>query len=44
MSTTPCSITIVSLPSAKLRDKLGYADYLGALQSFRAGSDDAPAS
>lgn len=43
MSTTPCSITIVSLPSAKLRDKLGYADYLGALQSFRAGSDDAPA-
>jgi FMN phosphatase YigB (HAD superfamily) len=28
---------------AELRDKLGYADYLGALQQFRAGSDDEPA-
>lgn len=28
---------------AELRDKLGYADYLGALQQFRAGSDDGPA-
>ena len=27
----------------ELRDKLGYADYLGALQKFRAGSDDPPA-
>lgn len=27
----------------ELRDQLGYADYLGALQTFRAGSDDAPA-
>ena len=25
---------------AKLRDDLGYADYLGALQAFRAGVDD----
>jgi FMN phosphatase YigB (HAD superfamily) len=25
---------------AALRDKLGYADYLGALQAFRAGLDD----
>jgi FMN phosphatase YigB (HAD superfamily) len=25
---------------AKLRDELGYADYLGALQAFRAGLDD----
>jgi FMN phosphatase YigB (HAD superfamily) len=28
---------------AERRDKLGYADYLGALQEFRAGSDDEPA-
>jgi len=28
---------------AELRDRLGYADYLGALQKFRAGSDDEPA-
>ncbi|MHB8569762.1 MAG: HAD family hydrolase [Metallibacterium sp.] len=28
---------------AGLRDQLGYADYLGALQGFRAGSDDEPA-
>ena len=27
---------------AKLRDDLGYADYLGALQAFRAGQDDNP--
>jgi FMN phosphatase YigB (HAD superfamily) len=27
---------------AKLRDELGYADYLGALQAFRAGLDDDP--
>jgi len=26
-----------------LRDELGYVDYLGALQRFRAGLDDAPA-
>ena len=25
-----------------LRDELGYADYLGALQKFRAGLDDSP--
>lgn len=28
---------------AELRDRLGYADYLGALQQFRNGSDAAPA-
>lgn len=28
---------------AELRDRLGYADYLGALQAFRAGDDDEPA-
>lgn len=28
---------------AGLRDQLGYADYLGALQGFRAGNDDEPA-
>lgn len=28
---------------AKLREELGYADYLGALQAFRAGGDDEPA-
>ena len=27
---------------AKLRDKLGYADYLGTLQAFRDGLDDDP--
>ena len=27
---------------AKLRDELGYADYLGALQAFRAGLDEDP--
>jgi phosphoserine phosphatase len=27
---------------AELRDRLGYADYLGALQSFRAGLEDEP--
>ena len=28
---------------AELRDRLGYADYLGALQAFRTGGDDEPA-
>ena len=28
---------------AELRERLGYADYLGALQAFRAGADDEPA-
>ena len=28
---------------AELRGRLGYADYLGALQQFRNGSDAAPA-
>lgn len=28
---------------AERRDRLGYADYLGALQAFRAGDDDEPA-
>lgn len=28
---------------AELRDRLGYADYLGTLQAFRAGGDDDPA-
>lgn len=28
---------------AELRDRLGYADYLGALQAFRAGGNDEPA-
>jgi FMN phosphatase YigB (HAD superfamily) len=28
---------------AELRDRLGYADYLGALQAFRAGANDDPA-
>lgn len=27
----------------ELRDRLGYADYLGTLQAFRAGGDDEPA-
>jgi len=28
---------------AELRDRFGYADYLGALQAFRTGGDDHPA-